>query len=1162
MGNKIISYLIVLVLLTYGLSIIVGGTLGSNKDNQILSTRTVDFDNSFKDATELFDNANIDGSVDTDDDQMDFYKFDLRRTGQMGDRLLINFTINQSMGMVILLFINPEFYDIGDDFVSTFGNNPIDRTLVACDSGYYYLVIVGFFPTTIDYNIKVDIRTIFRTIDTDNTNATANSISGSSSIQNTLNPVSDYLDLYEVSLTSGTTTTDGLIVELTDFQDKYLAVYRPDGSLLEYSDETFGNPGDPEIIKFTADQTGNYRIAVGISGHPPQGSISYTLNTTLKSGIPVDDDYDKDHATRVYDGTLIYTSFDSEFDEYDYFVMELNDTDNLTVSILYEPGPADLDIEILDPDDWWINDVTFYDEEKGVWTYGISELNSTDHHIEVRNWNLSLLVNYSIFFSLNGENLWFQDEPMTMNDTNLDFSMPEDTIDESQVNLTHIFFDPDSPITFASESHNGSVDMNLTVEILSNGTVKFTPDNNYFGSETVNFSATDINQQTLFWGLNVTVLPVNDAPIITTIEDQFWTQDTPVNMDIIVTDVDDSELTFTDNTTLFDVEPVNKSVNFIPTNEQVGTHYINITASDGEYNASVLFIAEIININDPPKFLSIGGLNPIMDGVIKFNASEDKWNNYTIEALDIDLNIGASDELRFSSNSLDPAFNIDEQNGNISFFPLQKHVGEFNITITLTDGKGGAVEQNISFLVKNVNDSPEIPEIIVENIDGYTVNCSIESVSDEDGDTVTYWWDFGDGSTVKDLGLFGNHTYAESGEYIINVTVTDGNGGLGRNSIIVNVTGSENGDGTNGNKTDIIDVDKDGLDDFWEMEHFGNLSYGANDDPDNDGYSNLKEFEGETNPTKDTDRPLDDKDKSKGGKDAGGISEGAELFLWIIGIIGIVNLILILSIIGFLVIRKKPKEGTAPMEGRVAGPRKDEFTVPCPECGQYVPENVYECPYCGEELEPYTAGAEPKGREDYSARGRRTNAAATAVHADARGAGKAHKPRRPTKERARPAGRRTTQEEYDYEETEDDEEGPEWEIDEEDQEPTEVEEMEEEWDEEELEEWPEDEVEEELDEEYYEEESEPVEDDEWGSDEEEYYEEDDEPVEEDREDYYDEDEEQGGDWGDDYDERYREDYYDDKRNYQDNYKPSDSWGRHESKPAWDSGRGARRFKRQ
>lgn len=47
----------------------------------------------------------------------------------------------------------------------------------------------------------------------------------------------------------------------------------------------------------------------------------------------------------------------------------------------------------------------------------------------------------------------------------------------------------------------------------------------------------------------------------------------------------------------------------------------------------------------------------------------------------------------------------------------------------------------------------------------------------------------------------------------------------------------------------IYDTDSDYLPDLWEMKYFDNLNYGANDDPDNDGYLNIQEKVNGTDPT-------------------------------------------------------------------------------------------------------------------------------------------------------------------------------------------------------------------------------------------------------------------------------------------------------------------------
>ncbi|HEX2092168.1 MAG TPA: DNA/RNA non-specific endonuclease [Longimicrobiaceae bacterium] len=56
-------------------------------------------------------------------------------------------------------------------------------------------------------------------------------------------------------------------------------------------------------------------------------------------------------------------------------------------------------------------------------------------------------------------------------------------------------------------------------------------------------------------------------------------------------------------------------------------------------------------------------------------------------------------------------------------------------------------------------------------IEGSPVQFSAAASSDPDGDALTYAWDFGDGATGT--GATPTHTYADNGNYIVRVTVTD-----------------------------------------------------------------------------------------------------------------------------------------------------------------------------------------------------------------------------------------------------------------------------------------------------------------------------------------------------------------------------------------------------
>jgi hypothetical protein len=55
--------------------------------------------------------------------------------------------------------------------------------------------------------------------------------------------------------------------------------------------------------------------------------------------------------------------------------------------------------------------------------------------------------------------------------------------------------------------------------------------------------------------------------------------------------------------------------------------------------------------------------------------------------------------------------------------------------------------------------------------------------------------------------------------------------------------------------TPASDLDSDGLPDNWEQANLGGLNYGAHDDPDGDGYTNLAEFTAGTNPSSAASKP-------------------------------------------------------------------------------------------------------------------------------------------------------------------------------------------------------------------------------------------------------------------------------------------------------------------
>ncbi|CAM2069558.1 PKD domain-containing protein [Sulfidibacter corallicola] len=103
--------------------------------------------------------------------------------------------------------------------------------------------------------------------------------------------------------------------------------------------------------------------------------------------------------------------------------------------------------------------------------------------------------------------------------------------------------------------------------------------------------------------------------------------------------------------------------------------------------------------------------------------------------------------------------------------------GSYAITITVTDGRGGSATA-----VRNVNVSepdnhqPEITALTVPSSanTGEEVAFSV-TAQDPDGDALSYAWNFGDGSATQAQANV-THTFANAGDYTVNVTVSDGKG--------------------------------------------------------------------------------------------------------------------------------------------------------------------------------------------------------------------------------------------------------------------------------------------------------------------------------------------------------------------------------------------------
>ena len=129
--------------------------------------------------------------------------------------------------------------------------------------------------------------------------------------------------------------------------------------------------------------------------------------------------------------------------------------------------------------------------------------------------------------------------------------IPNQTIDEGNtfttINLDDYVSDADNTDAEIAWSYSGNTDLTVSIDSGRIATIT-TPDENWFGSETITFRAADPDG---FWdedSATFTVTSVNDAPIVGDIPDQTINQGgsfTTINLDDYVTDVDNSDLQIT-----------------------------------------------------------------------------------------------------------------------------------------------------------------------------------------------------------------------------------------------------------------------------------------------------------------------------------------------------------------------------------------------------------------------------------------------------------------------------------------------------------------------------------------------------------------------------------------------------------------------------------------
>ncbi len=122
---------------------------------------------------------------------------------------------------------------------------------------------------------------------------------------------------------------------------------------------------------------------------------------------------------------------------------------------------------------------------------------------------------------------------------------------------------------------------------------------------------------------------------------------------------------------------------------------------------------------------------------------------------------------------------------------LYSNSGNYDVTLTVTDDAGTSSQLTKTVVVLSTNQAPVAEAQADKTIVLVNENIQFDDDSfDPDGNIVSYFWDFGDGSTSTLAGPL--YSYSQPGQYTAILTVTDNDGATNNDSITITVNAQAN----------------------------------------------------------------------------------------------------------------------------------------------------------------------------------------------------------------------------------------------------------------------------------------------------------------------------------------------------------------------------------
>ncbi|TOA15518.1 hypothetical protein CGK32_23840, partial [Vibrio parahaemolyticus] len=258
---------------------------------------------------------------------------------------------------------------------------------------------------------------------------------------------------------------------------------------------------------------------------------------------------------------------------------------------------------------------------------------------------------------------------------------------------------------------------NGTVIVNNDGTVTYTPDDNYVGEDTFTYIVTSggVSESTT---VSVDVTPENDAPVAKD-DTEITDEDTPVTIDVLPndTDVDGDKLSIESASVPKEqgtVEVVNGKLVFTPAENFNGDAEITYTVTDGQLTDEAKVTVTVNPVNDAPT-IKVDAVEGITENAVSTDtlvatlevADTDTPEDQLTVSLENNSNgyfVLVGDEVKLTQAGVD-AVNNDELN-----------LKYLTISASVSDGVNPTANDSDSLIVNRVNDAPTVENAIADQV--------------------------------------------------------------------------------------------------------------------------------------------------------------------------------------------------------------------------------------------------------------------------------------------------------------------------------------------------------------------------------------------------------------------------------------------------------------